>query len=64
MALTRLEREKITDSMLKIQSVRTVLADLQDDKVPDIQAIRGCLLSADRSLRRALREPYPEHQSN
>jgi len=52
--LTLVERERITDSMLKIQSVRTSIDQLDEDKIPSKDEIEACLKSADDSLRSAL----------
>ena len=54
MKLTNVEREKLTDSMLKIQSVRATLGQVDEDKVPDSEAIHRCLDDADESLKTAL----------
>jgi hypothetical protein len=56
MTLTNVEREKITDSVLKIQSVRASLEDLDDTKIPDYDEIAGCLSIVDKNLRLALRQ--------
>ena len=53
--LTRLEREVITDSMLKVQSIQASLDRIDADKVPGNEEIRDCLESADKSFREALR---------
>ena len=58
MRLTRLEREKITDSFLNIQSAESSLRDFDESKVPDLEEIQCCLKNADRTLRRVLRT-YP-----
>jgi len=51
------EREKITDSVLKIQSVRAS-SDLMDEvKIPELEEIQSCLKRADANLSRALRNP-------
>ena len=55
MSLTKVEREKITDSMLKIQSVRASLEDLDETKIPEYDEISGCLSIVDKNLRLALR---------
>jgi hypothetical protein len=52
--LTPTERERITDSMLKIQSVRDSLDHLEHGKIPAMQEIHSCLKTADDSLRTAL----------
>ena len=56
MPLTRLEREAITDSVLKIQSIQASLDHVDDAKIPDIEGIHGCLQEADKNLRVALRQ--------
>jgi hypothetical protein len=56
MSLTNVDREKITDSMLKIQSVRTSLEDMDETKIPDYDEIEGCLSLVDKNLRLALRQ--------
>ncbi len=52
--LTLAERERITDSVLKIQSVRNSLEHVGDEKIPAREEIENCLESADNSLRTAL----------
>jgi hypothetical protein len=54
MALTNVEREKITDSMLKIQSVKASLEDMDETKIPDYEEMTGCLSIVDKNLRLAL----------
>jgi hypothetical protein len=56
MSLTNVEREKITDSVLKIQSVRASLEDIDETKIPDYSEIEGCLTVVDKNLRLALRQ--------
>jgi hypothetical protein len=56
MRLTRSEREKITDSMLKIQSARTSLEGMDEAKIPDFEELQTCLEDADKNLRIALRQ--------
>ena len=55
MMFTRLERAKITDSVLKIQSARLSLEDIDENKIADLEQIQDCLSSADKTLRSALR---------
>jgi len=55
MTFTRLERAKITDSVLKIQSARVSLEDIDEKKIADLEEIQDCLENADKSLRSALR---------
>ncbi len=54
MALSKLEREVITDSMLKIQSIQSALAQIDGAKVPNIDQIHDCLNCAGKSFRLAL----------
>jgi hypothetical protein len=56
MRLTRVEREKITDSVLNIQSARASLEDMDESKVPELPGIQECLEDADRNLSSALRD--------
>jgi hypothetical protein len=55
MRFTRLEREKITDGFLSIQSAESSLRDVDESRVPGLDGIHNCLKSADRTLRRILR---------
>jgi len=58
-----LEREVITDSMLKIQSIQASLDQIDGDKLLDIDQIHSCLKTANRSFRTALRTgPAPGRQ--
>jgi hypothetical protein len=59
MALSRVERAKITDSALKIQSAQASLEKLDQTKVEDFDEIEDCLEMAGTNLRRALRENHP-----
>jgi hypothetical protein len=56
MALSRVDREKITDSMLKIQSARSSLESVEEAKIEDFELIQECLENADKNLRSALRQ--------
>ena len=53
-ALTRVERERITDSRLKIQSVAGSLKNVDPNKVQKLEEIQECLDEADASLRGSL----------
>ena len=55
MRLNKLEREVITDSMLKIQSVQASLNEIDSTKVMDIDEVRNCLRTAAKTFRVALR---------
>ncbi len=52
--LTLVERERISDSVLKIQSVRNSLEQVDQGKIPSQKEIEACLENADHSLRTAL----------
>lgn len=54
MALTRAEKERITDSRLMVQSISNSLKHLDQDKIPDSEEIEDCLKHADESLGKAL----------
>ena len=56
MTLTKVEREKITDGMLKIQSARASLEEVDAGKVPELEALEDCLEDADKNLGIALRQ--------
>jgi len=62
MALTRLERERITDSRLKLRSAANTLHDIDPEKVPDFDEIQDCLDDAEKSLASALRPPKEKEQ--
>jgi len=52
--LTLVERERISDSVLKIQSVRHSLEQVDAGKIPSQEQIEACLENADQNLRTAL----------
>jgi hypothetical protein len=54
MKLTAVERERITDSMLKIQSIRGSLDEVDEGKIPHVDEIECCLDTADQNLKAAL----------
>src|SRR5260221_13854794 len=54
MKLTPAERERITDSVLKIQSVRASLDRMDEKKVPKREEMEECLEGVDHGLREAL----------
>ena len=60
MALTRLEREKITDGMRKIQSARASLEEVDGRKIPEFEDMEECLEDADKNLEIALRQGSSE----
>jgi hypothetical protein len=55
MPLSRVDRERITDSVLKIQSIRTQLDYLDESKLSEIEEIKDCLENADDNMRDALK---------
>jgi hypothetical protein len=59
MPLTKLEREVITDSMLKIQSIQTSLDQIDETKLQDSDEIHSCLRTAHKSFRAALKGGFP-----
>jgi hypothetical protein len=60
MLLTKLEREVITDSMLKIQSIQASLDQIDGAKLPDGEDIHSCLRTANKSFRAALKAGFPQ----
>jgi hypothetical protein len=52
--LTLVERERITDSVMKIQSVRHSLEQVDEKTIPSKEDIEHCLESAQQDLRAAL----------
>ena len=54
MKLTQTERERITDSVLKIQSVRESMRKVDTAKVPEKKELEECLDRVDRNFRQAL----------
>jgi hypothetical protein len=63
MQLTKLEREVITDSMLKIQSIQSSLNQIDETKLLDSEEIHSCLKSANNSFRTALRSGTSQKKS-
>jgi hypothetical protein len=55
MALTNAERERITDSRAKLQSVARSLKHVDPKAIPGVAEIEDCLEDADKSLTGALR---------
>ena len=55
MGLTRVDRERIKDSRMKLQSVANSLKQVSPQGINDIDAIQDCLKDAEKSLRGALR---------
>ena len=61
--LTLVDRERITDSVLKIQSARQSLEQVDQGKIPSQEEIEACLESADVNLRTALGYKKNESQN-
>jgi len=61
MRLTRLEKERLADSRLKLQSVADSLKHVDPEKVASFQEIQECLEHAEHSLRGALRSDSEHH---
>jgi len=55
MALTRVEKERLTDSRLKLQAVTRSLREVDPDRIPGYEEIEDCLEDADKNLGKALR---------
>ena len=64
MPLTKLEREVITDSMLKIQSIQASLNQIDETKLLDGEEIHSCLKSANNSFRAALKAGFPQKKQS
>jgi len=62
MALTRAERERISDTRMKIQAAAETLSGLSAGKIGDLPEIQECLDDAEKSLSKALRSEssHPE----
>lgn len=59
-ALTRVEKERIRDSQLKLQSVTRSLKHVDPKKIAGFAEIEECLEDADKELTGALRESESE----
>jgi hypothetical protein len=60
MQLSRVEREAITDSVLKIESIQASLEQLDEAKIPEVGEIQNCLELSDQKLRDVLKEDQPQ----
>ena len=60
MRLTRLERERLKDSRLKLQSVADSLKKVDKNKVQDFDEIQDCLEEAEANLGGALQSAEPD----
>jgi hypothetical protein len=59
MSLTRVEKERLIDVQLKLQSAARSLKHVEAGKVPDHDDIENCLEDAEKSLSEALRTSGP-----
>jgi hypothetical protein len=55
MALTKAEKERVTDSLMKLQSVAQSLKKVHREEIPEFEEIETCLEDAGRTLDSALR---------
>jgi len=55
MALTKSDKERVSDIRLKLQSVARSLQQLDQCDIPEFNQIESCLDDADRNLQLALR---------
>ena len=60
MALKRAEKEQITDSRLKLQSVTNTMKRVNPAEIKDLEDIEDCLEDADKILGEALRRQGSE----
>ena len=60
MPLSRVEREAITDSVLKIESIQASLEQVDEGKIPEVGEIQNCLELSDQKLRDVLRDSQPQ----
>ena len=54
-SLSKVDRERISDSRLKIQSVAETLGDVDPEQIPRVHDIQECLADAEKTLSAALR---------
>jgi len=54
MSLTRTDKERITDSRMKLQSVANSLKQINPARISDLDEIQDCLRDAEKSLKTAL----------
>ena len=55
MELTRVEKERISDSRMKIQAVAASLKHVAPEKLHDLEQMQECLDEADKNLSDALK---------
>jgi len=57
MALKRVEKERIKDSVLKLQTVANALDHVDPKEIPHLEDVQECLEEADKILGGALQSP-------
>ena len=57
MALKRVEKERIKDSLQKLESVANSLNHVNSTEIPPLEDVQECLEDADKILGGALRSP-------
>ena len=60
MALKRVEKERITDSLIKLRSVSSTLKGINREEIPALEGVGECLEDVDKILLAALRSPTSE----
>ncbi len=61
--LSNVDRERVTDSVLKIQSVRASLNEVEEGKIPKRDEMENCLEGVDHGLREILGYPQRRDQT-
>jgi hypothetical protein len=56
MSLSRVEKERIRDSRMKLQSAARSLKEIQPSEIGQIDEIQDCLESAEQTLKGALQK--------
>ena len=64
MSLTRVEREQVQDSKLKLESIANSLKDFDPSKIEHFADIQDCLEDAHKTLDAALDQPEGTRKSN
>ena len=61
--LSNVDRERVTDSVLKIQSVRASLNEVEEGKIAKRDEMEECLEGVDHGLREVLGYPQRRDQA-
>lgn len=62
--LTQVEKERIADSRMKLQSVADTLKHVDPEKVKDLEEIQDCLEDAEQTLKGSLGSSNPGKSSS